>query len=140
MSRWIQFADPYLAMRFSGISSSAEMKKVTMYHNPQCSKSRQTLALLEDAGASVQIVEYLKEPPTASALDRICKALALDPDELARKNEKRFRELNLDKKSLSRREWLSILSKNPILIERPIVLRGTEAIIGRPPENVLELL
>ncbi len=112
-----------------------------LYHNPRCSKSRAAKQLLEAHGVDVAVIEYLKDTPTSEDLDALCKKLGVDPQQLIRKKEKRFKELGLSlKDSLSRKEWLKILSDNPILLERPIFVAGNKAVIGRPPENVLELI
>ncbi len=117
------------------------MPKVTIYHNPRCSKSRQTFSLLEAEGAEVEVIEYLKDPPTPQQLDEICQRLGLEPQELLRKKEPRLKELGVAPTAdMTRDEWLQLMSENPILIERPIVLRGGKAVLGRPPENVRELL
>ena len=112
-----------------------------MYHNPRCSKSRQTLERIRTAGVEPRIVDYLKTPLDVAELDRICAMLGCEPTQIIRKKEARFRELGLsldDKKS--RAEWLKILAANPVLIERPIVVKGRRAVMGRPPENVDKLL
>jgi arsenate reductase len=112
-----------------------------LYHNPRCSKSRETLALLRERGVQVEVVEYLKSPPDAAALDRICRALGAEPTALVRTKEKRFDELGLSlADARGRDEWLALLAENPILLERPILVAGRKAAIGRPPENVLPLL
>jgi len=111
-----------------------------IYHNPRCSKSRQTLALIRDAGIDPEIVEYLDDPPTQKELDRILKMLKLEPQQLMRKGEAVFKELGLGKKSLSRAATIKLLVEHPKLIERPIVVQGKQAILGRPPENVQALL
>ncbi|NNF05404.1 MAG: arsenate reductase (glutaredoxin) [Candidatus Eisenbacteria bacterium] len=117
------------------------MAKVTIYHNPRCSKSRQTLAILNDEGESVDVVEYLNEPPSASKLDSILKSLDLQPLDVIRAGEKRFKELGLSKKDdRPRKEWIKLMVENPILIERPIVVKNKKAALGRPPENVLDIL
>jgi arsenate reductase len=113
---------------------------VTIYHNPRCTKSRQTLALLEGKGIKPKIVEYLKTPPSASALDAILKQLGLEPREAMRKKEEPYKALGLDNPSLSRKDLITAMVKNPILIERPIVLAKGKARVGRPPESVLEIL
>jgi arsenate reductase len=113
---------------------------VTIYYNPRCTKSRQTLALLERKGIKPKIVEYLKLPPSASALDAILKQLGLEPREAMRKKEEPYKALGLDNPSLSRKDLITAMVKNPILIERPIVLANGKARIGRPPESVLEIL
>jgi len=117
------------------------MPKVVIYHNPRCSKSRQTLALLEGEGVNPEIVQYLDQPPSVSKLDQLCKGLGVQPLELMRTKEKRFAELGLSRKDeRPRREWLQLMHQNPVLIERPIVVNGGKMALGRPPENVLEIL
>jgi len=113
---------------------------VTIYHNPRCSKSRQTLALLEGKGVKPKIVEYLKEPPSVAALKRILKMLGLKPRDIMRKGESVYAELGLRDKDLKDDELIALMVKNPILIERPIVVSGEKAAIGRPPESVLKIL
>ena len=116
------------------------MANFTLYHNPRCSKSRQTLAILTDNGIVPEVVEYLKTPPSEALLAEICTKLDKEPLEWIRTGEARFKELGLSKKDeRTRKEWLTILAENPILIERPIVASGDQAVLGRPPENVLEL-
>ena len=117
------------------------MSRVTIYHNPRCSKSRQTLALLRERGIEPEVVEYLESPPTQRRLGEILDALGKEPLEVMRTGEKRFKELGLSKKDdRPRREWIRILANDPILLERPIVTRGKKAALGRPPESVLEIL
>jgi arsenate reductase (glutaredoxin) len=116
------------------------MSDVTIYHNPRCSKSRQTLALLQARGLTPEIVEYLRTPPDVATLERLLAALGLEPEQLVRKGEPRYAELGLDQRRPSRAEWLDLLAANPVLIERPIVVRGRRARLGRPPEQVLDLL
>ena len=113
--------------------------KVTIYHNPRCTKSRQTLQLIRDAGVEPEIVEYLKSPPTTAEIDSILKKLKLEPLEAMRRKEAVFKELGLSSDT-SREDAISAMAENPILIERPIVVRGRKAVIGRPPENVNDLL
>ena len=117
------------------------MPKISIYHNPRCSKSRSTLRLIEESGAQTAIVDYLKTPPNAEDLATICKKLEVDPKAIIRSKESLFKELCLSlKDERSEAEWLEILAANPKLIDRPIVVKGSQAIIGRPPENVLALL
>lgn len=116
------------------------MKSVKIYHNPRCSKSRQTLSLLESGGIKPDIIEYLKQTPDFNELDNILKMLGIEPRELMRRNEKAYQENRLDDATLSREDLINAMIANPILIERPIVIKGKRAIIGRPPEKVLELL
>lgn len=112
----------------------------TIYHNPRCSKSRQTLALLEERGISPRIVEYLKTPPSAAELKTILKRLGLRPRDLMRKGEPLYAELGLKDRDLDDDALIALMVANPMLIERPIVVRGGKAAIGRPPESVLEIL
>ncbi len=114
--------------------------KITIYHNPRCSKSRQTLSLLRERGVEPEIVEYLKTPPSAATLDRILRQLELEPRQLMRRREAPYRELALDRDELGRDELIAAMVAEPILIERPIVVCGDRAALGRPPENVLSLL
>jgi arsenate reductase len=113
---------------------------VTIYHNPRCSKSRETLQLIADRGISANVVEYLKTPPSAAELDRILRLLGLEPRELMRRKEAPYSELGLDNYNLSREKLISAMVENPILIERPIVVSDAKAALGRPPENVLGIL
>ena len=113
---------------------------IKIYHNPRCSKSRQALALIEESGNQLQVIEYLKSPPTAEELDSILKKLNREPQELMRKGEKIYRELNLAEQEMSREEAIAVMVEHPKLIERPIVVKGRKAVLGRPPENVNELL
>lgn len=117
------------------------MSKIIIFHNPRCSKSRETLALLRQNGLEPEIIEYLKTPPHSSQLQSILKLLNLPPRALLRKNETLYKDLNLEQTQLSDEEILQILSANPILIERPIVIvNNKKARIGRPPEKILEIL
>ena len=113
---------------------------VTIYHNPRCSKSRQTLQLLRDTGVEPNIVEYLKSPPSASEIKNILAMLKLAPRDLMRKNEAPYSERGLADESLSELELIEAMRAEPVLIERPIVVSGGKAALGRPPENVLTLL
>jgi len=114
--------------------------EITIYHNPRCSKSRQTLALLEENGVSPNVVEYLKTPPTHQQLDSILRGLDIQPRDLMRKGETEYKELMLNDDSLSRDQLIDAMIHTPKLIERPIVVVGDEIVIGRPPENVLTIL
>ncbi|WP_145212285.1 arsenate reductase (glutaredoxin) [Gimesia alba] len=111
-----------------------------IYHNPRCGKSRQTLALIEEAGIEPEVIEYLKTPPTAEELDSILKKLKMEPGDLMRKGEAIYRELKLAERELPREEAVAIMVEHPKLIERPIVIKGRQAILGRPPENIKTLL
>ena len=113
---------------------------VTIYHNPRCSKSRQTLDLLEARGITLKVVEYLKHPPSAAELKAILKKLGIKPRELVRRGEPLYAELGLEDRELSEDDLIRLMVANPILIERPIVVSGAKASIGRPPEQVLDIL
>ncbi len=110
-----------------------------IYHNPRCRKSRETLALIEEKGVTPEIVLYLEKAPTQKELKELLKLLKIKPEALLRKGEKVFKE-KYKGKELSDAEWIKVMTKNPKLIERPIVVKGKKAILGRPPENVLDLL
>jgi arsenate reductase len=124
----------------SAEAPKAAVMKVKIYHNPRCSKSRETLQLLHDKGIEPEIVEYLKTPPSAEELDAILQKLGIEPRDLMRKKEKPYDENDLFDKSLDRQTLIRAMVEHPILIERPIVLAGDKAAIGRPPENVLAIL
>jgi arsenate reductase len=113
---------------------------VTIYHNPRCSKSRQTLELLKTEGINPEIIEYLNTPPDKATLKKILKLLDLEPRDLMRKKEAAYKEARLDDDSLSDDELIDAMIETPILIERPIVLANGKAAIGRPPESVLDIL
>ena len=113
---------------------------ITIYHNPKCSKSRQTLELLQQNGITPTIIEYLKTPPTAEALKTILGQLGMAPRDLMRKKEAVYAELELDDPSLSDDDLIDFMVLHPILIERPIVLANGKAALGRPPEQVLSIL
>lgn len=113
---------------------------VVIYHNPRCSKSRETLALLEAKGVKPKIVEYLKAPPNAAELKSILKKLALAPRELMRRKEPPYTALKLDNPKLTDDALVKAMVENPVLIERPIVVNGAKAALGRPPENALKIL
>lgn len=113
---------------------------ITIFHNPKCSKSRATLVLLQERGLEPRVVEYLKTPPTANELDSILTMLGLQPRDLMRTKEGAYQQAGLDDPKLTRAQLIAAMIEHPILIERPIVVNGKRAAIGRPPENVLEIL
>ncbi|TKB44366.1 arsenate reductase (glutaredoxin) [Thalassotalea mangrovi] len=115
------------------------MIQFTIYHNPRCSKSRQTLQLLEQANVDINIVEYLKTPLTKAQLVELSQLLAVEPIAMMRTKEAEFKELGLSKDS-THEQLLTGMEKAPKLMERPIVVCGNKACIGRPPENVLTLI
>ena len=112
----------------------------TIYHNPRCSKSRQTLELVRGQGIEPEIVEYLKQPPTEAELRDILHKLGKAPGDIIRKGEAVYKELGLSDTSLSDDHLIATMAANPILIERPIVINGSRAALGRPPEDVLGIL
>ena len=116
------------------------MMKVVIYHNPRCSKSRQTLQLLRDRGIEPEVIEYLKTPPDKKQLREIVKLLGISPMQLMRTRETAFREAGLDQGNPDAEQLLSAMVEHPVLIERPIVLANGKAALGRPPEQVLEIL
>lgn len=112
---------------------------LTIYHNPRCTKSRQTLERIREAGQEPQIVEYLKDTPTAEELKALLSKLGIGPQDLLRKGEAIYKE-QYKGKELSDEEWVEAMIAHPKLIERPIVVKGDKAVLGRPPENVDALL
>ena len=113
---------------------------VTIYHNPRCSKSRATLQLLKEKGIEPTIIEYLKTPPGTEELDTILNKLGMEPRQLMRTKEAEYKDAGLDDDTLDRAALIQAMVDHPKLIERPIVLASGKAAIGRPPENVLEIL
>ena len=113
---------------------------VTIFHNPRCSKSRQTLSLIQEKNININIIEYLKTPPDISQLKQILKQLGYEPRQLMRKSEQIYKDLDLGNENKTAADLIIAMTQNPILIERPIVLSGEKAAIGRPPESVLNIL
>ena len=111
----------------------------TIYHNPRCRKSRETLELMNKHKVEPEIVLYLDKVPTQKALKEIVQKLGIKAEQLVRKSEKIYKELYKGK-DLSEKEWIKAMVTHPKLIERPIVIKGNKAVLGRPPENVLELI
>ena len=116
------------------------MSNVTIYHNPRCSKSRQTLELIKQQGVEPDIVLYLQDTPNASELSQLLELLKISPRQLLRKGEADYKENNLSDPGLSDSALIDMMIKFPKLIERPIVVADGKAVLGRPPENVLEIL
>ncbi|MDE3259440.1 MAG: arsenate reductase (glutaredoxin) [Gemmatimonadota bacterium] len=116
------------------------MSEVVIYHNPRCSKSRQTLNLLRERGIEPRVVEYLKTPPDEETLSGILDMLGIQPSDLVRTKEDEFRALGLREKTDDPKALIRAMATHPILIERPIVIHGDRARVGRPPESVLEIL
>ena len=116
------------------------MEVLSIFHNPRCSKSRETLEIIEINDVEVQVILYLQDPPSVSELNSLLEKLGMKASELVRKGESIIKELDIDLSSISNDDLISIMAEHPILIERPIVFNESSAIIGRPPENVEELL
>ncbi len=116
------------------------MADITIYHNPNCSKSRATLALLEENGIKPEIIYYLETPPGIDELKGILKKLGMQLADILRRSEEGFDTLGLDDETLSEEIAFDLLQKHPHLLQRPVVVKGDKAIIGRPPENVLSLI
>lgn len=113
---------------------------LTIWHNPRCSKSRATLSLLHERGLEPTIIEYLESPPTIEDIRRVLEILKKTPRDVVRKGEDVYKTLGLDSPDISDAELIKAMSENPILIERPIVINGDKAALGRPPESVLAIL
>lgn len=116
------------------------MTTLTLYHNPRCSKSRAALGLLQARGLAPEVVRYLETPPDAAALKALLTKLGISARQLLRTGEEEYKTLNLADASLGEDALVSAMAEHPKLIERPILVNGERAIIGRPPENVLEIL
>lgn len=114
--------------------------KLVIYHNPRCSKSRETLQILEDNNASPEIIEYLDEPPSAQELSRIIGLLGISARDLLRTTEQAYSDAGLDDDSLSDEDIINAICKHPSLLQRPIVVVGNKAVIGRPPVKVLDII
>ena len=115
-------------------------KAIQIYHNPRCSKSRETLALLQQHKIEPEIILYLEQPPSLTQLRQLLKKLRLNARDLIRDKETEYQTLNLSNPKLSDTQLLEIMIQHPKLIERPIVVCGEDAVLGRPPENVLKLI
>ena len=113
---------------------------VTIYHNPRCSKSRQTLALLQERGIGPEVIAYLDTPPNGQVLAAILDLLVLEPRDLMRRKEAAYTDAGLDDPELTREALIAAMVANPVIIERPIVLANGKAALGRPPEAVLDIL
>lgn len=116
------------------------MSVYKIFYNPRCSKSRQALQLLKDNNCKIEIISYLEIDLEVSLIEDILKKLALKPRDILRKSEQEYKDNNLKKDNLSEEDLINYMIKYPKLIERPIVVKGDKAVIGRPPENVLELI
>lgn len=112
---------------------------LTIYHNNRCGKSRDALAILKEKNVEFKIIDYLKNTPTTKDLEIILRKLNISPIDLLRKGETIFKE-NFKDKTFTNAEWIQVMIANPILIERPIIVNGDKAVIGRPPEKILEIL
>lgn len=112
--------------------------KYTIYHNPRCRKSREALEILENEGVEIEVVKYLEETPTEAELEKLLAKLNLNPTDIIRTGESIYKE-QFKGLNLNDHEWIKIMVENPKLIERPIVVKGNKAIVGRPPVLVKEL-
>ena len=113
---------------------------VTIYHNPRCSKSRKALELLRERGITPRVVHYLDNPPGVQTLREITSLLGCSIGQLVRRGEQAFRDLGLDAGSATDEDLFQAVSENPVLLERPVVINGDRAVIGRPPENILQII
>jgi arsenate reductase len=113
---------------------------VTIYFNPKCSKCRLSIEILEKEGQHAKVIEYLNTPPDARTLESILDMLGMEPRDLMRKHEKEYAGAGLDSPDLSREQLINAMIEHPRLIERPIVIKNGKAIIGRPPEKILDIL
>jgi arsenate reductase len=116
------------------------MSQYRIYHNPRCSKSRQALSMLEEKGIKPEVILYMDTPPSASQLEQVIHQLGITPRELLRRGEDEYRELNLAEPTLTDSQLIDAMVAHPKLIERPIIVKGSRAVLGRPPENVLTLI
>jgi len=114
--------------------------EITIYHNPKCSKSRQTLELLNERDLNPTVIEYLTNPPSHQQLDSLLRGLEMEPRDFMRRGEIEYAEQNLDDESLSRDQLIAAMINTPKLIQRPVVIAGDQIVIGRPPEAVLTIL
>ncbi len=113
---------------------------VTIYHNPRCSKCRGAMEILEEKGIETEVVEYLKTPPDKATLEKLLEMLKMEPRELMRKGEPEYKQAGLDNPALTRDQLIEALVKYPVLIERPIVVSNGKAVIGRPPDRIVDIL
>ena len=116
------------------------MSVYKIFHNPRCSKSRQTLQLLKDNNCKIEIISYLEIDLKVSLIKNILKKLTLKPRDILRKGEQEYKDNNLKEDNFSDDDLIDYMIKHPKLIERPIIIKGHRAVLGRPPENVLELI
>jgi len=125
-------------LAIKGSAQEAAFMTVTIYHNPRCTKSRETLALLERKGVKPRVIEYLKTPPSAPEIKNIARMLGLSVREFVRTAD--ARDAGIDPVEMDEKDLIAAMARNPIIIERPIVVNNGKAAIGRPPENVLKIL
>ena len=116
------------------------MEESKIYYNPNCGTCRKVREAMEAKGLKPVVIEYLRNPPSAQELDQVLRMAGLAPEQAARKKEEVYAKLKLSEKKLDRQAWLKILTENPVLIERPLVVIGKKAILARPPERVQEIL
>ncbi len=129
---------PKIALRLNKLHHI--MSEINILHNPRCSKSRQTLALLQENGVEPNVIEYLKSPPSKTKLKQIVKLLGVSPRDIIRTKEAEYKEAGLDNPDLTKEQIIELMVSNPKVIERPIVFSKDKAAVGRPPENVLAVI
>jgi arsenate reductase len=134
-----EYSSPACYLHEFEAQANKAVAAVTLYHNPACSKSRETLALIQASGVATRVIEYLKTPPGEAEIAEIVRKLGIAPAELVRTGERVFKE-KYSGRTLTDKEWIQALAADPILLQRPIVVRGDTAVIGRPPENAKRLL
>ncbi|MBL7882506.1 MAG: arsenate reductase (glutaredoxin) [Bacteroidia bacterium] len=115
------------------------MVTVKIYHNVRCSKSREVCSIVAEKGIKADIIEYLKTPPSQKEIQELLQLLKVKAEDIVRKGEDLYKT-KYKGKTISEKEWIKILAENPILIERPIIVNGKKAVVGRPPEKVLEII
>jgi len=115
-------------------------EKIRLFYNQNCSKCRLTMDILKDKGSDITVINYLNSPPTSTELSEVLELLGIEPRDLMRKHETPYKENNFDNPALSRKQLIQAMVDHPILIERPIIINGKKATIGRPPEKVLDIL
>jgi arsenate reductase (glutaredoxin) len=130
----------FLLSRLNPVTGTSMNKKLTVYQKPTCSKCRTTLGLLKERGVEFEAINYFNTPLTEAKLRLLLKLLAMTPREILRKDEPVARQLGIGKKDFSDEELIALMAKHPDLIQRPIIVRGEQAVLGRPPENVEKLL
>ncbi len=139
-TKGVQLCQEFTRQPIDTFKAGAWCMPVKIYHNPRCSKSRQTLALIQERDIEPDIIDYLHHPPSKRQLKKILAQLGMKPRDLIRKSEPQYKQNHLDNPSLTDDQLIDAMIQHPILIERPIVVSGDKAVLGRPPEAALEIL